>query len=34
MLGGGAENAGYRPPGRNPARPSNRTALHVLDLEA
>jgi flagellar FlgN protein len=34
MLGGGTENAGYRPPGRNPARPSNRTALHVLDLEA
>jgi hypothetical protein len=34
MLGGGTENPGYRPPGRNPARPSNRTALHVLDLEA
>jgi hypothetical protein len=34
MLGGGTENPGYRPPGRNPSRPSNRTALHVLDLEA
>jgi hypothetical protein len=35
MLGGGIENPGYRPPGRNPARPSHqRTALHVLDLEA
>ncbi len=38
MLGGGAENPGYRPPGRNGragmASPSNRTALHVLDLEA
>ena len=36
MLGGGSENPGYRPPGRNPARgPSaSRSALHVLDLEA
>jgi hypothetical protein len=34
MLGGGTENPGYRPPGRNPARPSSRSALHVLDLEA
>jgi hypothetical protein len=34
MLGGGSENPGYRPPGRTPARPSSRSALHVLDLEA
>ena len=38
MLGGGADNPGYRPPGRNPApgraASSYRTALHVLDLEA
>jgi hypothetical protein len=37
MLGGGSENPGYRPPGRNPrgrAGSDSRTALHVLDLEA
>ncbi|MGI9100454.1 MAG: flagellar export chaperone FlgN [Solirubrobacteraceae bacterium] len=37
MLGGGSESAGYRPPGQsisNSARPTARTALHVLDLEA
>ncbi len=38
MLGGGAENTGYRPPGPNPARgragSDHRSALHVLDLEA
>jgi len=36
MLGGGHENPGYRPPGRNPSRGASagRTALHVLDLEA
>lgn len=37
MLGGGSENAGYRPPGQahfTPARPTGRSALHVLDLEA
>lgn len=38
MLGGGMENPGYRPPGRNPAPgrmgSHSRSALHVLDLEA
>jgi hypothetical protein len=37
MLGGGSESVGYRPPGQTSpqfTRPSTRTALHVLDLEA
>jgi hypothetical protein len=37
MLGGGSESVGYRPPGQTSpqfTRPSARTALHVLDLEA
>lgn len=37
MLGGGTESTGYGPPGatgQSPARPTGRTALHVLDLEA
>jgi hypothetical protein len=37
MLGGGTESTGYGPPGAtgpSPARPTGRTALHVLDLEA
>jgi hypothetical protein len=39
MLGGGIDDPGYRPPGRNPAPrgrwgSDSRSALHVLDLEA
>jgi hypothetical protein len=36
MLGGASESVGYRPPGAPAANPAqqNRTALHVLDLEA